>query len=256
MRSKKKSCGFDAMEAATSYSQKADPPAHIAIIMDGNGRWAKARGLPRIAGHQKGAEVVRETVTHCRELGVACLTLYAFSSENWKRPTAEVDDLMGLLRLYLRRDLVELSRAGVRMRFIGDLRGLPADVIDLLYEAERHTRDNSDLVLTVALNYGGRNEIVQAARKLAEAAAAGRLRVQEIDEQLFASHLDTAGIPDPDLMIRTSGEQRMSNFLLWQSAYTEMVFIPVLWPDFSKSHLEEAIHEFHRRDRRYGASSG
>ncbi len=244
------------MEAATSYSQKADPPAHIAIIMDGNGRWAKARGLPRIAGHQQGAEVVRETVTHCRELGVACLTLYAFSSENWKRPTAEVDDLMGLLRLYLRRDLIELVRAGVRMRFIGDRPRLPADLIGLLDEAEQRTRDNSDLVLTVALNYGGRNEIVQAARKLAEAAAEGRLRVQEIDEQLFASHLDTAGIPDPDLMIRTSGEQRMSNFLLWQSAYTEMVFIPVLWPDFSKSHLEEAIHEFHRRDRRYGASSG
>ncbi len=244
------------MEAVKSYSQKADPPAHIAIIMDGNGRWAKARGLPRIAGHQQGAEVVRETVTHCRELGVACLTLYAFSSENWKRPTAEVDDLMGLLRLYLRRELAELVRAGVRMRFIGDRPRLPADLIGLLDEAEQRTRDNSDLVLTVALNYGGRNEIVQAARKLAEAAAAGRLRVQEIDEQLFASHLDTAGIPDPDLMIRTSGEQRMSNFLLWQSAYTEMVFIPVLWPDFSKSHLEEAIHEFHRRDRRYGASSG
>ena len=244
------------MEAVTSYSQKADPPAHIAIIMDGNGRWAKARGLPRIAGHQQGAEVVRETVTHCRELGVACLTLYAFSSENWKRPTAEVDDLMGLLRLYLRRELAELVRAGVRMRFIGDRPRLPADLIGLLDEAEQRTRDNSDLVLTVALNYGGRNEIVQAARKLAEATAAGHLRVQEIDEQLFASHLDTAGIPDPDLMIRTSGEQRMSNFLLWQSAYTEMVFIPVLWPDFSKSHLEEAIHEFHRRDRRYGASSG
>ena len=244
------------MEAVSSYSQKADPPAHIAIIMDGNGRWARARGLPRIAGHQQGAEVVRKTVTHCRELGIACLTLYAFSSENWKRPIAEVDDLMGLLRLYLRRELAKLVRAGVRMRFIGDRPRLPADLIGLLDEAEQRTRDNSDLVLTVALNYGGRSEIVQAARKLAEAAAAGRLRVQEIDEQLFASHLDTAGIPDPDLMIRTSGEQRMSNFLLWQSAYTEMVFIPVLWPDFSKSHLEEAIHEFHRRDRRHGASSG
>ncbi len=208
------------MEAAASYRHKAEPPAHIAIIMDGNGRWAKARGLPRIAGHQRGAEVVRETVTHCQVLGVSYLTIYAFSSENWKRPTAEVDDLMGLLRLYLRRELSELARTDVRMRFIGDRRRLPADVIDLLDDAERRTRDNGSLVLTVALNYGSRNEIVQAARRLAEAAAAGQLKAQDIDEQLFASHLDTAGIPDPDLLIRTSGEQRMSNFLLWQSAYT------------------------------------
>ena len=243
------------MEAAASYSQEPAPPTHIAIIMDGNGRWAKARSLPRIAGHQQGAEVVRQTVTHCRELGVAYLTIYAFSSENWKRPSNEVDDLMGLLRLYLDRELAELVRAGVRMRFIGNRRRLPDDIIALLKAAESRSRDNTGLTLTVALNYGGRDEIVQAAGRIAEAAAAGSLDAGAIDEAQFARYLDTAGIPDPDLLIRTSGEQRVSNFLLWQTAYTELVFIPVLWPDFDKSHLEDAIGEFHRRERRYGATS-
>ena len=244
------------MEAAATFASKPTPPVHVAIIMDGNGRWAKARGLPRIAGHQQGAEVVRRTVTHCGELGVSYLTLYAFSSENWKRPSAEVDDLMGLLRHYLRREREELARAGVRIRFIGDRRRLGGDIITLVEQAEARTRSNTGITLTVALNYGARREIVEAARLAAKDAVAGRVDPDDIDEDGFASYLETAGLPDPDLLIRTSGEQRMSNFLLWQLAYTELVFIPVMWPDFSKDELEFAINEFHRRERRYGASNG
>ncbi|MFQ5957884.1 MAG: isoprenyl transferase [Alphaproteobacteria bacterium] len=244
------------MEAAASFAAKPAPPVHVAIIMDGNGRWAKARGLPRVAGHQQGAEVVRQTVKHCCEIGVSYLTIYAFSSENWKRPSREIDDLMGLLRLYLRRELEALAGAGVRMRFIGDRQGLPDDIIDLLNEAERRTRENAGLNFIVALNYGARREIAQAARRLATEAAAGRIAPEDVDEAFFSGRLDTAGIPDPDLLIRTSGEQRLSNFLLWQLAYTELVFIPVMWPEFTKDHLENAIDEFHRRERRYGASSG
>ncbi len=244
------------MEAAPTFDSKQAPPAHVAIIMDGNGRWAKQRGLPRIAGHQQGAEVVRRTVKHCRDLGVAYLTIYAFSSENWKRPSNEVDDLMGLLRLYLKRELEDLARAGVRMRFIGDRRRLAGDIISLVEQAEGRTLVNADLTLTVALDYGARHEIVNAARRLADEAAKGRIGVGDIDEDTFARYLDTSGLPDPDLLIRTSGEQRMSNFLLWQLAYTELVFIPVMWPDFTKEDLEFAISEFHRRERRYGASNG
>lgn len=244
------------MEAAASYNQGESPPSHVAIIMDGNGRWAKARMLPRIAGHRQGAEVVRETVSHCRELGVSYLTIYAFSSENWKRPLDEIDDLMGLLKVYLNRELDELIRTGVRLRFIGNRKRLPEDIITLIEKAENKTSHNPGLTLTVALNYGGRDDIVQAAGRIAEDIAAGALESHAIDEDLFESYLETAGMPDPDLLIRTSGEQRVSNFLLWQTAYTELVFIPVLWPDFKKSHLEEAINEFHRRERRYGASSG
>ncbi len=244
------------MEAAASYAAKPAPPVHVAIIMDGNGRWAKARGLPRIAGHQQGAEVVRQTVKHCRQIGVSYLTIYAFSSENWKRPLREIDDLMGLLRLYLRRELEELAREGVRMRFIGDRDGLPDDIIDLVDEAERRTGDNAGFTFIVALNYGARREIAQAARRLATEVAGGRIAPGDVDEALFSECLDTTGVPDPDLLIRTSGEQRLSNFLLWQLAYTELVFTPVMWPEFSKDHLEDAINEFHRRERRYGASSG
>ena len=243
------------MEAAASYNQGDCPPRHVAIIMDGNGRWAKARMLPRIAGHRQGAEVVRDTVSHCRELGISYLTIYAFSSENWKRPSGEIDDLMGLLKIYLRRELDQLMRSGVRMRFIGNRKRLPESIIELIEEAESKTSHNAGLTLIVALNYGGRDDIVQAAGRIAEAVAAGALESQAIDEKLFESYLDTAGIPDPDLLIRTSGEQRVSNFLLWQTAYTELVFTPVLWPDFNKAHLEDAITEFHRRERRYGASS-
>ncbi len=243
------------MEAAASYNQGEAPPRHVAIIMDGNGRWAKAHMLPRIAGHRQGAEVVRETVSHCRELGVSFLTIYAFSSENWKRPLNEIDDLMGLLKIYLKRELGELVHAGVCMRFIGNRKRLPEGIFSLIEEAERKTEHNTGLTLTVALNYGGRDDIVQAAGRIAEDVAKGILESDAITEYLFESYLDTAGIPDPDLLIRTSGEQRVSNFLLWQTAYTELVFTSVLWPDFNKEHLEDAINEFHRRERRYGATS-
>ena len=244
------------MEPAQSYQQKAPPPVHIAVIMDGNGRWARARGLPRIAGHKQGAEAVRRVVKGCRELGVAYLTLYAFSSENWKRPPSEVDELMGLLRIYLRRELETLERDSVRLRFIGDRNRLSQDIIALIGDAETRTARNRALTVTVALNYGSRREIAGAARRLAEEALTGQRRPEEITEEVFGRHLDTADIPDPDLLIRTSGEQRLSNFLLWQSAYTELVFVPTLWPDFGKQDLEDAINEFHRRERRYGASSG
>ena len=243
------------MEAAASYSHGDPPLSHVAIIMDGNGRWAKARMLPRIAGHRKGAEVVREMVTHCRELGISYLTIYAFSSENWKRPSGEIDGLMDLLKIYLKREIGELMRTGVRVRFIGNRNRLSQSIIALIEEAENKTRHNAGLTLTVALNYGGRDEIVKAAGRIAEDVAAGMLACDAIDEGLFESYLETVGIPDPDLLIRTSGEQRVSNFLLWQSAYTELVFTTVMWPDFNKSHLDDAINEFHQRERRYGASS-
>jgi undecaprenyl diphosphate synthase len=230
----------------------APPPVHVAIIMDGNGRWAKARGLPRIAGHKRGADAVRETVRAAAELGVSYLTLFGFSSENWKRPAAEVQDLMGLLRIYLRSEVAELSRNGVRFRVVGERSRLAADTIALIEEAEAMTAANSGLVLTLALSYGGRQEIVQAARRLAEQTAAGRLDAAAIDENLFARHLFTADIPDPDLLIRTSGEMRISNFLLWQCAYAELAFLDVLWPDFTKRHLEQALREFEGRERRWG----
>jgi undecaprenyl diphosphate synthase len=244
------------MEAQPLDPATATVPRHVAIIMDGNGRWAQQRGLPRVAGHRRGADAVRVAVEGCRELGIGYLTLYAFSSENWKRPPAEVDDLMGLLRLYLRRELAELHRNDVRVRFIGDRSRLAADIVALLVEAERLTEGNRGLTLVIALNYGARDEIVRAARQIAEDVAAGRVRPEQIDEAGYARYLQTADIPDPDLLIRTSGEQRLSNFLLWQSAYTELVFTATLWPDFNKQCLRDAVHEFHRRDRRYGASRG
>jgi undecaprenyl diphosphate synthase len=233
---------------------KPTPPVHVAIIMDGNGRWAKARGLPRVAGHRAGADAVRRTMYACRDLGVGYLTLYAFSSENWKRPVAEVEDLFGLLRLYLRRELAELHANGVRLRVIGERSRLPADVVGLIDDAEQRTAGNARFTLIIAVNYGGQAEIVAAARRLAEEARTGRLDPASIDEALFERFLDTHEIPDPDLLIRTSGEQRLSNFLLWQSAYTEFVFTPTLWPDFGREALEEAIDEYHRRERRFGAA--
>jgi len=232
------------------------PPAHVAIIMDGNGRWAKARGLPRIAGHRRGAESVRRTVVAAAELGISYLTLFGFSSENWKRPSDEIDDLMGLLRVYLRGEIAELHQKGVRVRIIGDRTRLAPDIVTLIANAEALTHDNSRLTLIVALSYGGRHDIVQAAQRLAAEAAAGRIAPAAIDEAMFAGHLYTAGIPDPDLLIRTSGEQRISNFLLWQSAYTELVYTDTLWPDFGVGDLEKALREFHGRERRYGASLG
>jgi len=232
------------------------PPAHVAIIMDGNGRWATSRGLPRIAGHRRGAEAVRRTVTAAGELGISYLTLFGFSSENWKRPLAEIDDLMGLLRHYLRGEIAELHRNNVRLRIIGQRARLAPDIVTLIEKSESLTRDNSGLNLTVALSYGGRAEIAAAARAIAARAAAGTLRVDEIDEACVTEHLLTAGIPDPDLVIRTSGEQRISNFLLWQAAYAEFIFTDALWPDFARSDLEKALQDFHGRDRRYGASVG
>ena len=239
--------------AAQAKSAIQRPPRHIAIIMDGNGRWARARMLPRVAGHRRGADAVRRSVESCIDLGVAYLTLYAFSSENWKRPTEEVDDLMGLLRHYLKQELRDLHKNGVRVRFIGVRDRLAADIIDLIKEAEALTRDNRNLTLVIALNYGGQAEIVAAARAIARDVAAGRLAPESIDETEFARHLDTHGMPDPDLIIRTSGEKRLSNFLLWQAAYAEFIFTDVYWPDFDKSTLAAAIAEYHCRERRYGA---
>jgi undecaprenyl diphosphate synthase len=232
------------------------PPAHVAIIMDGNGRWAKARGLPRIAGHRRGAESVRRAITAAAELGISYLTLFGFSSENWKRPSDEINDLMGLLRHYLRGEIAELHQQGVRLKVIGDRARLAPDIVTLIDNAEHLTRNNTRLTLIVALSYGGRDDIVQASRKLAEDVAAGRIKASAIDEARLSASLFTAGIPDPDLLIRTSGEQRISNFLLWQSAYTELVFIDTLWPDFGRADLEKAISDYHGRERRYGASAG
>ncbi len=232
------------------------PPEHVAIIMDGNGRWAKARNLPRAAGHQQGAEAVRRTVRASVDLGISYLTLYGFSNENWKRPTSEITDLMGLLRLYLRKEIAELNHEGVRIRFIGDRSRLADDIVSLIEMAEHRTKNNGRLNLVVAISYGGRQEITAAARRLVREALDGCIVPDSIDENALNDRLTTAGIPDPDLLIRTSGEQRISNFLLWQSAYAELVFVDTLWPDFSKSDLEDAVREFQRRDRRFGATGG
>ena len=231
-------------------------PRHIAIIMDGNGRWAKSRGLPRIAGHRRGAEAARRTVIAAAELGVPYLTLFGFSSENWKRPSAEINDLMTLLRHYLRGEIAELHRNGVRLKVIGDLGKLDPDIISLIDHAEAMTCENSRINLTIALSYGARAEILAAVHEIARQVASGSLAAHAIDEKCFARHLFTAELPDPDLLIRTSSEQRISNFLLWQSAYSEFVFTKTLWPDFSKSDLQQAIDEFCGRERRYGASVG
>jgi len=231
-------------------------PAHVAIIMDGNRRWARARGKPPVFGHQRGAEAVRRTVEACARLGIRYLTFYAFSSENWRRPPQEVDQLMELLRHYLKSEIDSLHEKGVRIRVIGERAGLAPDIVAMIEEAERRTRDNGRIDVLMALNYGGRQEIVRACRRIVEAVCAGRLDPASIDERRFSAFLDTAGIPDPDLLIRTSGEQRISNFLLWQLAYTELVFLPVLWPDFGEEHLVEALVEYARRERRYGAAAG
>ena len=232
------------------------PPLHVAIIMDGNGRWATSRGLPRVAGHKRGAEAVRRTIVAAAELGIGYLTLFGFSSENWKRPPAEVDDLMGLLRHYLRGEIAELHRNGVRLRVIGDRSRLAPDIVALIENAEATTAGNTGLNLVVALSYGSRAEITAAMRTLAARVAAGQLTPAAIDEETVASALWTSGIPDPDLIIRSSGEKRISNFLLWQAAYAEFVFTDTLWPDFGKDELIAAIDEYQRRERRYGAASG
>jgi undecaprenyl diphosphate synthase len=231
-------------------------PTHVAIIMDGNGRWAKARGLPRIAGHRSGAEAARRTVAAAAELGIPYLTLFGFSSENWKRPSTEIHDLVALLRHYLRGEIAELHRNGVRLKVIGQTARFSPDIVSMIEHAEAATRENPRITLTIALSYGGRAEIVAAVRTIAEQVACGRLAPEAVDEDCIAQHLFTADIPDPDLLIRTSGEQRISNFLLWQCAYSELVFTKTLWPDFSKCDLEQAIDDFCGRERRYGTSVG
>ncbi|MBK9082918.1 MAG: isoprenyl transferase [Rhizobiales bacterium] len=237
-----------------SVSEQGAPavPRHIGVIMDGNGRWAAARGYPRIEGHRRGMEALRRAVRAAQDLGVRYLTVYSFSSENWTRPADEVGFLLTLLKRFVRNDLAELHAMGVRVRVIGERASLAPDIRALLDDAETVTAGNDRLDLIVAFNYGGRQEIVAAARRLAEAAARGELDPAAIDCARLAGELDTAGVPDPDLIIRTSGEQRLSNFLLWQAAYAEFVFLPLHWPDFDRAAMEEAIREYARRERRFG----
>ena len=227
-------------------------PRHVAIIMDGNGRWAKARGLPRSAGHRAGAEAARKALRAAGEAGVECLTLYAFSSENWRRPAAEISDLTGLLRFYVQRELESLHKEGIRLTILGDHTAFEADVAALVDRAVAKTAANDKMTLAIALNYGARNELVQAMRRLADQVAAGTLGAADIDEQKIEAALDTHDLPPLDLLIRTSGEQRLSNFLLWQAAYAELLFVDTLWPDFDGDTMRAALAEYARRERRYG----
>ena len=231
---------------------KIELPRHIAIIMDGNGRWARRRILNRINGHRKGVEVARDTIVYCRELGVEYLTLYTFSKENWQRPAKEVDLLMGMLKNHLRREESMLIENNIRLKAIGNIGDLPEKVRDVVTDLEAKTRGNTGMVLQLALSYSGREEITAAARRLARMVADGEISSEEITEQSLAEQLYTSGVPDPDLLIRTSGEKRISNFLLWQLAYTEIHITDVLWPDFTREHLDMAIHDFQTRERRYG----
>jgi len=236
-----------------STSSSARTPAHVGIIMDGNGRWAQSRGLPRFEGHRRGVEAVRRVVRSAIERGVQFLTVYSFSSENWSRPPEEVAMLMGLLKRFIREDLAELNANGVRVKVIGQRENLKPDITALIVEAERLTENNRGLTLTVAFNYGGRQEIFDAARRLALDIRDGRLDARSIGPDELAERLDTAGLPDPDLIIRTSGEMRLSNFLLWQAAYAELVFLPVLWPDFDDAAFLSALDQYAARERRFGA---
>jgi len=229
-----------------------DVPRHVAIIMDGNGRWAAARGLPRAEGHRRGVEALRRTIRAAGEIGIKIVTIFSFSAENWSRPQSEIGELMGLLRRFIRNDLAELHKSNVRVRIIGERAGLDPDIGRLLTEAEELTRNNDGLILVVAFNYGARQEIVRAARRIAEEIAQGRMSSADVDMDSITRFLDAPDIPDPDLIIRTSGEQRLSNFLLWQSAYSELVFVPTYWPDFDRAALETAIREYQQRERRFG----
>ena len=229
-----------------------DLPRHVGIIMDGNGRWASARSLPRFEGHRRGVEAVRRAVRAAGDLGIGYLSLYAFSSENWSRPPQEVDDLMGLLKRFIRIDLADLHKQNVRVRIIGSRMDLASDLDELLDEAEAITRDNTGLTLVIAFNYGARQEIVDAVRKIASQVARGEIEPQAIDKQLIAQNLYTADIPDPDLIIRTSGEQRLSNFMMWQAAYAELVFLPLQWPEFDAAAFDEALRQYGQRERRFG----
>lgn len=227
------------------------PPRHIAIIMDGNGRWAKKRGLPRTAGHAAGAEAFRRTANYCRTLGVEYLTVYAFSTENWKRSEEEINGIMRLLGNYLKEALQDMEKNHVRFKFFGDLSRLSPELQKLCRDAEEKS-ENYDVQVNFCLNYGGRDEIVKAAKAFAADVAAGVHKPEDMTEALLSSYLYSAGVPDPELIIRPSGELRTSNFLLWQSAYSEFVFMNVLWPDFSPADLDQAIEEYHRRNRRFG----
>lgn len=231
---------------------KLPRPRHLAIIMDGNGRWAKSKGLPRAAGHRAGAETLRAIVEACVEVGIDYLTVYAFSTENWKRPSDEVNALMGLLVEYIEKELDELKRNGIKIKTIGNIYGLPSSAVARVEKAEKETAHNQKLVLQIALNYGGRKEILDAVKNIAGEVAAGKLTAETIDQETLEEHLYTAGIPDPDLLIRTAGELRLSNFLLWQSAYTEFWFTEVFWPDFTAQHLYQAIYDYQYRQRRFG----
>ena len=229
-----------------------DMPRHVAIIMDGNGRWAAARGLPRAEGHRRGVEALRRTIRAAGEMGIRIVTIFSFSAENWSRPASEVGELMGLLRRFVRNDLAELHKSNVRVRVIGERTGLEPDIGRLLVEAEELTKNNDGLILVVAFNYGARQEIVRAAKRVAQAVKQGELGLSDINMDLLGRFLDAPDIPDPDLIIRTSGEQRLSNFLLWQAAYSELVFVPTYWPDFDRATLESAIREYRQRERRFG----
>src|ERR1700748_2160924 len=242
----------NAAAPATEGPDRGGAPLHVAIIMDGNGRWAAARGLPRVEGHRRGVEALRTVVRAAGELGVRYLTIFSFSSENWSRPASEIGDLFGLLRRFIRNDLAILHRDGVRVRVIGERDGLEPDICALLQEAEDLTRNNDRLHLVVAFNYGSRQEIARAAQRLAAEVAEGRLPVAAVTAEALAARLDAPDLPDPDLIIRTSGEQRLSNFLLWQAAYSELVFVSAYWPDFDRATLEGAIAEYRRRERRFG----
>jgi len=243
------------MKAVAAKPLELTVPAHVAIIMDGNGRWAQARNLPRTAGHKKGVDAVRTVVETAAEIGVSHLTLFGFSTENWKRPENEVSDLMGLLRLYLRKEVASLAKNGIRLRIIGDRKSLPSDIQNLISESEDKTAKGKRLTLVIALSYGGRADITEAVQKLAEKALRGEIKPEEINEDLISANLSTAGIPDPDLVIRTSGEQRISNFLLWQSAYSEFLFEEKLWPDFGRDAFLKAVDAYQLRERRFGATS-
>lgn len=236
-------------------STTANIPDHVAIIMDGNGRWAKARGLPRIMGHKKGAEALRNIVEACKSSGIKYLTVYAFSSENWKRPLLEISDLMELLSTFLDREVSTLHKNNIRLRVIGDLSKLSADIRARIDAAEKLTQNNQSFNFNVALSYGARQEIIQAMQQVAKLVKSGNKLPDNIDETTVSSLLYTHDMPDPDLLIRTAGEQRLSNFLLWQSAYAELYFTSVLWPDFTPQHLQEAIMEYSNRERKYGTTS-
>jgi undecaprenyl diphosphate synthase len=242
----------DASVTSAIDTVRSDVPKHIAIIMDGNGRWAKARGLPRASGHERGVEALRRTVEGAADIGIRYLTVYSFSTENWRRPVSEVNALFGLLKLFIQKDLSRLKREGVKIRVIGRREGLPKDISELVDKAEFETAENDTFFLNIAFNYGGREEIARAVKRLAADVGSGVHTSSDVTEDLVASYLDTAGMPDPDLLIRTSGEYRLSNFLLWQAAYSELVFFDVLWPDFDQVWLMKAVEMFRERERRFG----